>query len=135
MEIVGTVVSVKENTATVAVKRVSACGENCANCKGACETTTAVSVVENTIGAAVGDTVKIESDSFGVLRAAAVLYIVPVVVTILAAVVAYACGLSDVLSTVLSVAAFFICFTIIKIFEKKLVPKSCITKVLGRSVK
>ena len=135
MDIVGTVISVNENMATVSVKRVSACGENCANCKGACEVTTAVSVAENRAGAAVGDTVKIESDSESVIRAAVVLYIVPVLVAIVAAVVCYGMELSDLWAIGVSVLVFFVSFFVIKIFEKKLAPKAYITKILGKGVK
>ena len=135
MEIVGTVIEADNNTAKVRVKRVSACGENCGNCKGMCETTTAVSVVQNTVGAQVGDMVKIESDSVAVLRAAVVLYIVPVVVAIMTAVVAYGVNLSDVSVAAFSVVAFLVCFVVIKCFEKRLTPKSYITKVFGKEVK
>ena len=135
MEIVGTVVSVEGNTATIAVKRVSACGENCANCKGACEATTAISVAQNTAGATVGDTVKIESDSKAVICASVILYIMPVIVAIVAAVATKGCAMSDALSVLFSAVAFLVSFVAIKFFEKKLTPKSSITKVLGRSVK
>lgn len=135
MDIVGTVISVDKNMATVAVKRVSACGENCANCHGACETTTAVSVAENRAGAVVGDTVKIESDSASVIRAAVVLYILPVLAAIAAAVVCYGIELSDLWAIGVSVAVFFVSFFVIKIFEKKLAPKAYVTKILGKGVK
>ena len=133
MEIVGTVINTEGNKATVSVRRVSACGENCANCKCACEATTAVSVVENPIGAAVGDIVKIESDSTAVLRAALILYIVPVLVAIISAVIGS--SFSAVCGIVLCVAMFFVSFFVIKLFEKKITPKSYITKVLGKEVK
>ena len=133
MEIVGTVIDTKNNQATVSVRRVSACGENCANCKCACEATTAVSVVENSVGAAVGDIVKIRSDSSAVLRAALILYIVPVLVAIISAVIGS--SFSAVCGIVLCVAMFFVSFFVIKLFEKKITPKSYITKVLGKEVK
>lgn len=134
MEIVGTVVSVKGDMATVKVKRVSACGENCAHCSGVCETTTTKSIVQNTAGAKVGDTVKIESNSTDVLRAAFALYVVPVLVAIIMAVITYGIKMPDFLVILISVFSFFCAFVVIKHFEKKLVPKSYITKILGRSV-
>lgn len=135
MEIVGTVISTESDTATVAVKRVSACGENCANCKGVCESTTVTSVVQNNIGATAGDLVKIESDSAQVLRAAVILYIVPVLVAVISAVVAFGSNLPDVFAIILCVAMFFASFLVIKAFEKKIAPKSYITKVFGKEVK
>ena len=134
MEIIGTVISVDENKATVLVKRVSACGENCANCHGACEATTATTVAENTVGACVGDVVKIESESSAVIRAALVLYMVPVAVTILVAALTYGMGLSNIFVILFSVMAFFVSFFVIKCFDKKLAPESYITKVLGKGV-
>lgn len=135
MEIVGTVISTENNEATVAVRRVSACGENCANCKAGCETSTAVSTVENTVGAVAGDLVKIESDSAGVLRAAVILYIVPVLVAIISAVIAFSSNMRDIFAVALCVASFFASFFVIKAFEKKITPKSYITRVFGKEVK
>lgn len=133
MEIIGTVVSVNENNATVLVRRVSACGENCANCKGACETTKVKSVVDNELGASVGDMVKIESNSTDVVRAAFVLYMVPILVSIIATVFAYSLKLSDILIILIFSGCFFLSFFVLKLFEKKIVPKSYITKIIKRA--
>ncbi len=135
MEIVGTVISTDKDKATVAVKRVSACGENCANCHGVCESTTVTTVAENTAGARVGDIVKIESESSSVIRAALVLYMVPVMVTILVAALTYGINLSNLFVILFSVMAFFVSFFIIKCFDKSLAPKSHVTKIIGRSEK
>ncbi|MBO5734282.1 MAG: SoxR reducing system RseC family protein [Clostridia bacterium] len=135
MDIIGTVISVDKDKAVVGVKRASACGENCANCHGGCETTTATAVVQNTVGAGIGDMVKIQSDSGAVIKAAVVLYMLPVLVAIIAAVVAYCFGLGSILTVFIWVVAFFASFFVIKRFEKRLAPKSYITKVLGKGVK
>ncbi len=135
MESIGVVIATNNERATVKVKRASACGENCAHCKGGCETTTAQAVVENTIGAVVGDTVKIESNTTDVVRAAFFLYMLPVLVAIVSSVVAYGIKMSDFFVILISVAAFFVSFIIIKRFEKKLTPKSYITKILSKGVK
>ena len=135
MEIIGTVISTHKDKATVAVKRVSACGENCANCKGVCETTTATAVAQNSVGATVGDVVKVESESASVIRAALVLYMVPVAVTILVAALTYGINLSNLFVILFSVIAFFASFFVIKCFDKSLVPKSYVTKILGKGVK
>jgi sigma-E factor negative regulatory protein RseC len=133
MEQIGEVVELRGREALVRIQRTSACGENCANCKCACEATTAVSVVENSVGAAVGDIVKIQSDSSAVLRAALILYIVPVLVAIISAVIGS--SFSVICGIVFCVAMFFVSFFVIKLFEKKITPKSYITKVLGKEVK
>jgi len=133
MEIVGTVIAINGNDAVVSVKRVSACGENCANCGGACETTKTTTVVKNTAGAHIGDIVKIESDSAKVIRAAVVLYIVPVVVTILIAALVFGLGFSDLYVFIFATVGFFTSFLGIKFFEKKLTPESYITKVIKKA--
>lgn len=133
MEIIGTVIAIDGENATVSVKRVSACGENCANCGGACETTKTTAVAKNTAGACVGDTVKIESESRDVIRAAVVLYIVPVLVTILIAALIFGLGLSDLYVFIFSALGFFASFLGIKFFEKKITPESHITKVIKKA--
>ena len=133
MEIVGTVIAIDGEEATVSVKRVSACGENCANCKGACESTKTTAIVKNSAGACVGDVVKIESESGAVIRAAVVLYIVPVVITILIAALTFGIGLSDLYVFIFAAIGFFASFLGIKFFEKKITPKSYITKVIKKA--
>ncbi len=135
MESIGTVISTDGNSATVVVKRVSACGENCADCMGSCETTTIKSIAENKAGAVVGDTVKIESNTTDVLRVVFILYMVPILVAIFVAIIAYGIKISDIAVILVSVVSFFISFLIIKRFEKRLVPKAYITKILGKGVK
>lgn len=135
MEIIGTVISVDKDMATVSVRRVSACGENCASCKGACQATTAVTTAKNVAGAVPGDMVKVETSGGTVIRAALFLYMLPVLVAVLIATVTYSIGLSDVLTLVLTVIGFFGSFAVVKCFEKRLAPKSFITKVLGKDVK
>lgn len=133
MEIVGTVIALDGESATVSVKRVSACGENCANCKGMCETTNTTAIAKNLAGAHIGDMVKIESESTTVIRAAVVLYIIPVLVTILIAALVYGLGFSDLYVFIFSTLGFFLSFLIIKMFDRKLAPKSYITKVIKKA--
>ena len=130
MEVVGTVISVDKNLATISVRRTSACGENCANCKSVCQGTTVQSSAENTVGARVGDVVKVESSTKDVLRAAVVLYIVPVLVAIIVAIISYGNNANDIFMILASVISFFASFVFLKRFEKKLTPKSYITKII-----
>lgn len=133
MEIIGTVIDTDEKLARVLVKRTSACGENCANCHGACESTTVESTAENKKGARVGDVVKIESNDKDVVRAAMFLYIVPILFSIIMATLVYAIGVADIFVIIISVASFFASFVGIKHFEKKIVPKAYITKIIKRA--
>ena len=135
MESIGTVISTAKKMATVNVKRVSACGENCANCKGGCVATTIETVVENSVFAEVGDVVKIESNTADVFRAAFFLYMLPVLVAIAAAVITYGIKMNDISVILISVVSFFGSFVVIKRFENRLTPRAYITKILSKGVK
>lgn len=70
-----------DGRAEVTVPRKSACGHDCSQCGGGCsemlvqmEVST---VAANPVHAEPGDTVRVESDSKGILRIAAVVYLVP----------------------------------------------------------
>lgn len=72
---------VGDQKAEVLVRRQSACGHDCASC-GGCgpESATQVTVMaDNALGARLGDTVQVESESGRVLGMAAALYLVPLV--------------------------------------------------------
>ncbi|MGM9606382.1 MAG: SoxR reducing system RseC family protein [Oscillospiraceae bacterium] len=70
-----------EKNAEVLVRRLSACGHDCASCGGCGPDSAAqvTAVAENELGARPGDTVRVESESGRVLGMAAALYLVPLV--------------------------------------------------------
>ena len=78
--------------------------------------------------------VKIESNSNELVRAAFFLYIVPVIIGIIASVASYAMKMSDIFVILVFLVSFFASFLLVKYFEKRLVPKSYITKILGKDV-
>lgn len=65
-----------DNKAELAVRRDTACGD-CASC-GGCAARTVRVTVENTLHAAVGDTVMIETSTGAVIRIAALVYLLPI---------------------------------------------------------
>ena len=67
--------------------------------------------------------------------AAVILNIVPVLVAIISAVIAFSTNMRDIFAVALCVASFFASFFVIKAFEKKITPKSYITRVFGKEVK
>lgn len=67
----GVVISCDGTRAEVTVLRHSACGENCASCKGGCAPTKTVITAENTAGAKPGDKVLMEMSDKKALGAAA----------------------------------------------------------------
>lgn len=64
-----------DGTAELAVKRDTACGD-CASC-GGCAAGTVRVTVENSLKAAVGDTVLVETDTTKVIAIAALVYLLP----------------------------------------------------------
>lgn len=133
MEQIGTVVKTENQDAVISVKRVSACGENCAHCKGGCTPTKAEVKVQNGIGAKAGDVVKVETNTASVIKAAVFLYFTPCLAAIIGAIVAE-CILSYAAVTVgVAAVLFFLAFFVIQRLDKKLAPASVITKIISSS--
>lgn len=56
----GYVNSINGENALVSFKRKSGCGDHCASCKGGCTVPNVITEIKNTMGAKVGDQVKVE---------------------------------------------------------------------------
>lgn len=82
MEQIGEVVELRGKKALVRIRRVSACGENCASCEGGCKPTSSVTEAINGISAKVGDTVKIQMNSLSYMLLAFIGYILPLFICI-----------------------------------------------------
>ncbi len=80
MKEVAFVEKITGDRALVSVAKKSACGENCASCKGGCVPGERKLWAKNNMGAEVGDRVVLELDSSRVIYAAFLAYILPVVV-------------------------------------------------------
>ena len=96
----GTVVSVSGNSATVLVRKTSACSHDCSECS-ACTAPEYKVTVLNPIGAKVGDKVSIEAQSSKVLSIALCVYILPVFLMLLAAILCDAMSFSRISTTLL----------------------------------
>ena len=73
----------RDGTATVLCVRESACSGDCHKCSGCGAAKESILLrADNPIGAQVGDLVKVESETGPVLKAAAVLYMLPLVLFI-----------------------------------------------------
>jgi len=77
MEKIGFIKSLEGDIAVVEIKRASACGENCASCKGGCAPTAVYARVKNNVNASVGQYVKLHSENKKVVKAAFLVYIIP----------------------------------------------------------
>ena len=122
MEQIGKVISINNGIATVQIKRATACCEKCSSCSG-CLATNGSAIVNNQIGAKIGETVRFELDDNKILLAAFVVYIVPLF-TFIFGYVAF--------NILYGIAFFVIPFVILKILDKKIAPKFTgkITKII-----
>ncbi|WDV47571.1 SoxR reducing system RseC family protein [Clostridiaceae bacterium M8S5] len=80
MKQIGYVFDVEGKRATIDVKRVSACGENCADCSSSCKMPTVRVNVENTLEAKKGDYVEISSESKTILKYTFLIYGIPLII-------------------------------------------------------
>ena len=83
MEQVGLVTKIDGNMAQVEVKRMSACGHNCENCSGACNSPSVKVYIPNTLNVKEGDYVEIKTKTKSVLKYTILIYMIPFVMLIL----------------------------------------------------
>ncbi len=114
MDQIGQVVELQGRNAIVRVRRVSACGENCASCGGGCSPTSTTLKAVNGLNAKVGDMVKVEMSQGAFVLLAFVGYILPIIIAIaayLAALRLYGdtlvADIAAVAALVLTLAVFF----------------------------
>lgn len=112
------VVSVCGDEAIVKISKSSACGHDCASCKACSNPSYEISVI-NKIGAKAGDKVLIETKTSKVLFASFLLYILPVFLLIIGAIILEEnpIGLWNVFVFIL---LSFVWLLIIKLTNKKL---------------
>lgn len=123
----------QDGTATVFHVRESACSGDCHKCSG-CGAAKEAIVVEarNAIGAQVGDLVKIEAESGPVLKAAVVMYMVPMILFF----VGYAIGAIWGLGALVGGLFFALSIALVVVYDRKVVKKNetvyTITKFAAR---
>ena len=110
-----------DGTATVIHIRESACSGDCHKCSGCGAAKEAIVLeAQNPIGAKPGDLVKVESETGPVLKAAAVMYMVPMILFF----VGYAVGDALRLSGPLMGGAFFaVSIGLAVLYDRKVVKK------------
>ena len=114
----GIVRSTENGICIVSVVRSGACGEDCANCSGACELKTRECTAVNTAGASAGDVVLIEMDSRKVLKSAFFVYILPLALFIACYFAADYLFDSSVFSVAAAFAAMIAAFLSIRRFDR-----------------
>ncbi len=79
---IGFIHEIKGGITTIRVAKKTACGENCASCKGGCKPGERILEVKNPIGAKEGERVLLELPEARLLSAAFLAYILPLVLFI-----------------------------------------------------
>ena len=109
--------------ARVAVVRKGACSHDCSKC-GGCTPTAALPTVmadaDNRVGAHVGDTVLVESDSAPVSGLAAIMYLLPMVLLVLGYVMGQLLHLSELGSIGTAALAFALSVGILILVDRRL---------------
>ena len=80
---IGIVRKVEDGQVEVEIARSTSCGEKCSSCSAGCSGTGILVKLDNSIGAKVGDRVKIESKASNVVYSAVFVYLVPVIMMVL----------------------------------------------------
>ena len=105
--------------AIVRVAKKSACGENCASCKGGCTPGERRIKVKNPISVDVGDRVILETPAGKVLSAAFLAYILPIIIFFVGFFVGENIFEHELLSVFVGVIFAGVCFCGLYFFNKK----------------
>lgn len=118
----------------VSVLRQSACGENCAHCKGGCTPTDTIITAENTVGAKAGDRVMLEIPDKTGIKAAALAYLLPIAVLITGVLAAYSLGLSEGQTAVVSLSVMAVAIAFVAVINRRFSAsfKVKVVQILGR---
>lgn len=116
---------VDKKTAKLKMQRHSACA-SCGKCATTSEKKDVIVEVDNTIGACVGDRVKVNMETVNVLKAAGIAYIVPLIALLIGTIATYfilglfkVSGNIDVISGIVGVALMLLSFAMLKKNDKK----------------
>ena len=108
-----------DGMAEVVVARTTACGSNCGNCESCIFQNELKTLARNIIGARPGQKVVIESKSSTVFSAAAMVYVMPIVLFLLGYAAAYLLGAGEGLCVLVSFAALVLSAVILVLYQKK----------------
>ena len=125
----GIVVKLNGNTATVRIKRSSACGHDCGECN-LCKNPDIEVDILNPIGAKIGDRVKIGTDTRKVMLSAFVLYMLPIVGAFVLYGVLSSLNISAKIAVVSEIVWFALWFVYVRHFSKHKVTMSCALEIV-----
>lgn len=118
MDNMGTVAYTDQSFAYVNFERISACGDSCASCSKGCKASQHLVKVYNSLGAKKGDRVEVAMDGGDFLKMTFLLYGVPLIVLVLAAVGLELLFTDSIIpplaSVIICVASFFLINALVK---------------------
>ena len=121
-QIVRVIETFPDGSATVLLVRESACSGDCHKCSGCgAAKETMIFTARNEIGATRGDLVKVESATGPVMKAATVLYVIPLVLFFLGY---YLGDLMGGMGTLVSCLGFVLGIVLVVVYDRKVVKKS-----------
>ena len=97
-----------DGMASVSVQRQSACGGNCASCGGCSYKQMLTAVADNRFGAKIGDKVTLQSRSSGIIGAAALIYLLPILTFLFGYLLSAALGAAENVSILVSVGSLLL---------------------------
>ena len=106
-----------DNMAEVAVARTTACGGNCGSCESCIFQSEIKTVARNLIDARPGQKVVIASKSSTVFGAAALVYLMPIVLFLLGYALAFLAGAAEEICIAVSFAALLLSGVILVVFR------------------
>lgn len=119
MKETGFVAEVHDGYALVRIAKKSACGENCASCRGGCVPGERTLAAKNPLYAKCGDRVLLELDSSRVISAAFLAYILPLAVFIAVYLVCMGFIVSEWIKIALSMLGAGCVFLAVHLLEKR----------------
>jgi len=138
MDQVGKIEKINGNKATISVKRVSACGDNCKGCSSACKQPMVIFETEFNGEYEVGDYVEITTENEVLLKQIAILYGIPFLIMIATIGIVQMLLVEnpnkDLISAIASVASLVVAFFILKAYDKKEMKKNTLKFTLGRKL-
>ena len=137
MDQVGKIENINGNKATISVKRVSACGDNCKSCGSSCKVNSVFVEADITDDFEVGDYVEITTESEVLFKHILMLYGVPfllMMATIGLVQMLLDVPNKDVISAVAALASLIVSFFILKAYDKKEMKNNTLKFTVGKKL-
>ncbi|MEL7647106.1 MAG: SoxR reducing system RseC family protein [Sedimentibacter sp.] len=137
MDQVGKIEKINGNKATISVKRVTACGDNCKSCGSSCKVNSVI--VESDIDGdyEVGDYVEITTENEVMFKHILILYGIPFAVMMVAIFLVQLLVSGpgkDVISAVSAIASLVVSFFILKAYDKNEMKKNVLKFTVGKKL-